>query len=107
GDEAVPAVSGTLLPAREHDPTNGLARNPLLAAWGRDSRELQVVLHSVPAEHHDHSGIAAVAPHPTEGATLLERLQDGVTADRPRASGTSLPVLAPGDRSVQVHRCHG
>jgi exodeoxyribonuclease V gamma subunit len=70
------------------------ARHPLLASWGRDVRELQLVL-GAPAEHH------AVA---IEGDTLLARLQREVQRDRPPAAPEP---LAPGDRSVQVHACHG
>ncbi|HET9444062.1 MAG TPA: exodeoxyribonuclease V subunit gamma, partial [Acidimicrobiales bacterium] len=54
------------LPRRRSDPTATAARNPLLATWGRDAREMQLVLTGGPPpaadEHHE------VAPAP---ATLL------------------------------------
>src|SRR3954470_24480027 len=79
---------------RADDVTAALAENRLLASWGQDSRELQVVL----GEHtsHHHAGDA-------DASTLLRRLQRDVREDR-------VPVpasLAAGDRSVQVHACHG
>ena len=37
-------VNGTPLLRRAHDRTAALARNQLLASWGRDSREIQLVL---------------------------------------------------------------
>src|SRR4051812_39814069 len=79
---------------RADDVTPALAENRLLASWGQDSRELQVVL----GEHtsHHHAGDA-------DASTLLRRLQRDVREDR-------VPVpasLASGDRSVQIHACHG
>ena len=90
---------------RADDPTADLARNRLLASWGQDARELQLVLGEGAADHHH-----AVAPPPD---TLLGRIQAGVREDRP-PPGPPLPgepderaPLAAGDRSVQVHACHG
>ena len=71
------------------------ARNRLLASWGHDSRELQLVLNAAgeAVEHH----------HPIEPpqGTLLARLQADVRADRIPA-GEETP-----DGSVEVHACHG
>jgi exodeoxyribonuclease V gamma subunit len=69
------------------------AHNALLASWGRDSKELQLVLKR--AEHDDHR-------HAVEHGnnTLLARIQAGVREDRP-------PTEGPADDSVQVHSCHG
>ena len=90
---------------RADDPTADLARNRLLASWGQDARELQLVLGEGAVDHHH-----AVTPPPD---TLLGRIQAGVREDRP-PSGPPLPgelderaPLAAGDRSVQVHACHG
>ncbi len=78
-------------PVERRDDVQERASNPLLASWGHDSRELQLVLG---ADHVDHL-------HPIEHrtGTLLARVQDDVRNDR-RADH-------PGDRSIQVHSCHG
>jgi exodeoxyribonuclease V gamma subunit len=99
----VAATGRTALPRREDDPTAALPRDPLLAAWGRDARELQLVAGSVPATHHDLAG-AQPAAAPT---TLLARLQTAVRDDQARHEGDDLPALGGDDRSLQVHRCHG
>ena len=90
---------------RAEDATADLARNRLLASWGQDARELQLVLGDGAVDHHH-----AVAP-PRD--TLLGRIQAGVRDDRP-PPGPPLPgepderpPLAAGDRSVQIHACHG
>ncbi len=90
---------------RAGDPTAALPANRLLASWGQDARELQLVLGGAGTDRHH-----AVAPPPD---TLLGRLQADVRADR-RPPGPPLPgepdsrpALAPDDRSVQVHACHG
>ena len=106
-----PALWKALLDAppvarRRDDPTATAPANRLLASWGRDAREMQLVLHG--AAHADHH-------HPVEHAdrTLLQRLQADVRADR-AAPGAPLPghgderlALVPDDRTVQVHACHG
>ncbi|HET6505631.1 MAG TPA: exodeoxyribonuclease V subunit gamma [Baekduia sp.] len=85
-------------------PRTFLPRHPLLASWGRDARELQMALATVadPVDVH-HGGDEAAAPR----ASLLQRLQDDVRADRAPAPA---PASAPdpgGDASLQVHACHG
>ena len=92
---------------RAEDVTRELPANRLLASWGQDARELQLVLAgpSLPADaDHHHETTAA-------GGTLLGRLQADVRADRP-PPGPPLPGrpderLELADRSVQVHACHG
>ncbi|MDP2711967.1 MAG: exodeoxyribonuclease V subunit gamma [Solirubrobacteraceae bacterium] len=95
---------------RDDDVTATLPANRLLASWGQDARELQLVVGaSSDEEQVDHH-------HPVEhgvAATLLARIQADVRADR-ASPGAPLPgaddarpLLAPGDRSVQVHACHG
>jgi exodeoxyribonuclease V gamma subunit len=84
-----------------------LPANSLMASWGRDVRELQLVLAGARPFGDTH--------HPMAGATstLLARLQDDVRADRsppgppPGAAADLRLELDPGDRSVQVHACHG
>jgi exodeoxyribonuclease V gamma subunit len=100
---------------RVDDPTARLAVNRLLASWGQDARELQLVLRhlDVPSEDHHH-------PVESSASTLLTRIQADVRADRsaavdpgdgaakaPGGSAGRLPLLDPDDRSVQVHACHG
>ncbi len=93
---------------RRDDPTAGRAANPLLASWGRDSRELQVILAAGEDDHADHHHALALTPR-----TLLQRLQADVLADRapPGAPFPPAPderiVLAGEDRSIQIHACHG
>jgi exodeoxyribonuclease V gamma subunit len=99
---------------RAADPTTGLSRNRLLASWGRDAREMQLVLGSAgdtagSDQHHDVFDFDPAAGH----LTLLGRLQSGVRADR-AAPGAPLDgspdaraPLAAGDSSVVVHSCHG
>jgi exodeoxyribonuclease V gamma subunit len=93
---------------RAEDPTAGLPRNRLLASWGGDSRELQLVVQAAAGAVADHH-------HPVEhgGDSLLARIQADVRADRPPpgaplpGGADERPLLAAGDRSVQVHACHG
>ena len=92
------------LPRRE-DRTAAEARNPLLASWGRDAREMQLVLGS--AETH---GDEAAPPQRAGEPTLLQRIQDDVRADRaPTGVGDAdaRPLLEAGDDSIRVHSCHG
>jgi len=94
---------------RAEDRTANAARNRLLASWGHDSRELQLVLErlaTAPAEH-EHP-IAKDAPQ-----TLLAAIQTDVRADRaaPGRPASGAPdrrmALGADDLSVQVHACHG
>jgi exodeoxyribonuclease V gamma subunit len=89
---------------RAQDDSHRTVRHPLLSSLGRDTRELQRSLSAARLETdtHEHprgpSGVKAAGP------TLLQQLQSDLAADRPRPAGR---VLAPDDRSVQVHACHG
>ncbi len=93
---------------RREDRTAAAPANRLLASWGRDVRELQLVLASAgEATDHHHALPAA------ETDTLLARIQSGVREDRP-PPGPALsgepdprPQLHEDDRSVQIHACHG
>ena len=92
---------------RRADDTTALApENRLLASWGQDAREMQLVLgaHAHVGHHHADDLV---------GTTLLQRLQADVRADS-SPPGAPLPgdpdprpPLAPDDRSLQVHACHG
>ena len=75
-------------------------RTPLLASLSRDVRELQLRLAAAAPGHatalHD-------PPRPAP-RTLLQRLQADLHADRVPTERSAVPA---GDRSVQVHACHG
>ncbi len=88
--------------SRRADPTVDLARHPLLASCGRDTRELQVRLAaSLRPDLDEH----LPAPAPAAPAdTLLAAVQRDLREDRPPRGAH---VWSPTDRSVQVHACHG
>ncbi len=96
------------VPPRHDDPTAGVPVNRLLASWGRDAREMQLVLTADGAVPVDHAH-----PVPPPADTLLGRIQSDVRADRAPAgpplpgSEEDRPPLAADDRSIQVHSCHG
>jgi exodeoxyribonuclease V gamma subunit len=85
---------------RADDATASLASNRLLASWGQDAREMQLVLGGSGDECVDHHHPVG-EPHRD---TLLGRIQSDVCADR---APDGRVVLDPGDRSLQVHACHG
>jgi exodeoxyribonuclease V gamma subunit len=91
---------------RREDPTAALPANRVLASWGQDAREMQLVLHTTERVDHHY-------PVAQRAGTLLARIQAGVRADN-WAPGAPLPGqedarprLDGDDRSVQVHACHG
>lgn len=97
-----------LVTARADDPTRRLPANPLLRSWGRDAREMQLVLASHEVDGGDHR------PVEDEASMLLGLVQADVRADRPppgpsRPGGTEdrRPLLAATDDSLRVHACHG
>jgi exodeoxyribonuclease V gamma subunit len=100
------AEQGVSVVRRRDDPTPALPANRLLASWGQDSREMQLVLGG--SDYVDHH-------HPVEhrAGALLAHLQAGVRADRWPAGAPlpgrddERPILDTTDRSVQVHACHG
>ncbi|CAA9470894.1 MAG: Exodeoxyribonuclease V gamma chain [uncultured Solirubrobacteraceae bacterium] len=91
---------------RYDDDTALLPENRLLASWGQDAREMQLVLSA--HRHVDHH-------HPVEngGESLLARLQADVRSDSspPGAPlpghADARPALDPADHSVRIHACHG
>ena len=87
------------VPPRDADPSAAAAEHPLLSSLGRDVREMQVRLAAALPDAHDQHH-----PRPDPPATLLGRLQRDVRDDR-SPDGSFVPE--PGDRSVQVHACHG
>ena len=94
---------------RGDDPTQRIPRSPLLRSWGRDAREMQVVL----AAHGITGGTHYPAAEATEGddgksRSLLRRLQDDIRADRaPSESTGSMDPVEGRDDSVRVYSCHG
>ena len=77
---------------RAEDATARLAENRLLASWGRDAREMQLVLAARPRITTIRSRRAA--------DTLLARVQADIRANRPAAAHEP-------DESIRVHACHG
>ena len=86
---------------RSADPTAQLASNQLLRSWGRDAREMQLVLAARQVTGGEHRPVQE-AP-----ATLLGRIQVDVRSDRLPAGEDERLLLAAQDRSLQVHTCHG
>ncbi len=94
------AATGPGLTARRQDPTGKVPHHPLLVSCGRDARELQLRLCSTAQPDVDEH----LALPPDDPGALLGALQGDVREDRePRG----VHRLADGDRSVQVHACHG
>jgi exodeoxyribonuclease V gamma subunit len=95
---------------RQDDPTSRLPKNPLLRSWGRDAREMQLVL----ASH----GVTGGSHHPVDAqsraTTLLGRIQADIRADRsppgpqgPADTEDPRPLLEKDDDSLRMHSCHG
>jgi exodeoxyribonuclease V gamma subunit len=93
---------------RAQDTTVRLPSNPLLRSWGRDAREMQLVLAA--------QGVTAGEHRPVEdrASTLLGLIQADIRADRappgipkPEATGDPRPLLVEGDDSLRAHSCHG
>ena len=82
---------------RRDDTSHREVDNPLLATLGRDLRELQ---RSLPADPQTDEYL----PSNDRPDTLLGWLQSDIAANAVRPQGRT---LADGDRSVQVHSCHG
>jgi exodeoxyribonuclease V gamma subunit len=106
-------------PGRAADPTAELPANRLLASWGRDAREMQLVLAADRGDGGDPGGpeAGAFGDH-DEGAdpfadTLLGRLQSDIRDDRPTPGAPigdgpdERMVPAATDRSIEIHACHG
>jgi exodeoxyribonuclease V gamma subunit len=83
---------------RREDVSHREVGHPLLATLGRDLRELQRAL---PADPQTDEALAGGATQPD---TLLGWLQDDIAANAVRRDGRA---HEHGDRSVQVHSCHG
>jgi len=82
-------------------PARNNANDQLLASWARPAHDMQVLLAA--------AGIPpGLAPVPAQPASLrgplLARMQQALRLD---AAGLQAAALDAGDRSVQVHCCHG
>ena len=99
---------------RSEDRSGELVSHPLLRSWGRPYRERTLLLSAarrrgVPAPEPvgdvrrggSSAGGDGAAGEP---ATLLEKVQRDIRADR---SPSGDFALAGGDRSIQIHSCHG
>ncbi len=87
---------------READRSADQTGHPLLAALGRDGRELQQLLSTAGPQ------VADALPAPPRPATLLGWLQTDIAANRlPTRPELERRTPASVDRSVQVHACHG
>src|SRR3954449_9679802 len=89
---------------RRDDATAAFPSNRLLASWGQDARELQLVLSSSDAPRTDRHHDSDTA----EPKTLLARLQADIRADSAPPDNTDdRAPLHPHDTSLTVHSCHG
>jgi exodeoxyribonuclease V gamma subunit len=99
--DALTGLEGVV--ARDEDTSAERVGHPLLASLGRDARELRRTLQS--------AGFPDGESRPLPGAepdTLLGWLQHDLRANRaPTVEERAARVLAAGDRSLQVHACHG
>ncbi len=93
---------------RRVDPTSRLPANRLLASWGRDARELQLVVAGV-GESSDHHYELAGADRTTGLAQIQADIREDRQPPGPPLAGEPdpRPALDPEDRSVQIHACHG
>ncbi|MDQ4055585.1 MAG: exodeoxyribonuclease V subunit gamma [Actinomycetota bacterium] len=96
--DALAGLGGVV--ARDDDTSAERVGHPLLASLGRDSRELRRTLDGATPVA---SGGVVVEP-----TTLLGWLQHDLRANHaPTADERAARRLAPDDRSLQVHACHG
>ncbi len=114
-DALAPEAAAGPVP-RAEDRSGMRVRHPLLASLGRDMRELQRTLALaggrderlgplLDAGDPGHGERSPVAPAPP---TLLHLLQADLAADHvPDGAERDGRVVPTGDRSVQVHACHG
>ncbi|HWJ65168.1 MAG TPA: exodeoxyribonuclease V subunit gamma [Nocardioides sp.] len=99
-------AAGAAVEPRSASTSSDLARHPLLASLGRDSRELATVLgERIRAGEATDVG---AAPDPATRDDLLGWLQADLRANAaPDAEARAARELAADDRSLQVHACHG
>jgi exodeoxyribonuclease V gamma subunit len=101
---AFPSTEISGMRVRSEDDSGTLAAHPLLRSWGRPHREASLLL--ADARGTDESSLELVEdPSASEPArTVLARLQQDIGANR-ELSGSF--HVDGGDRSLQLHACHG
>jgi exodeoxyribonuclease V gamma subunit len=101
----LPAADGLPLPAADGLPLPAADGHPLLAALGRSGRDLLRVLYAdeLSAIQEPELG-EAMAYEPPGCDTLLHRLQSGLMRMEAMPAHAG---MAAGDRSLQIHACHG
>ncbi len=101
--EAMVSVGGVV--PRAEDGSADLVGHPLLASLGRDARELRRLL---PDDCVETSTVEPPTSTPPPAHTLLGWLQQDLRANHaPTEAERAGRVVAPDDRSLQVHACHG
>ncbi|MBV9607511.1 MAG: exodeoxyribonuclease V subunit gamma [Solirubrobacterales bacterium] len=108
-------AGGPAITTRRHDRTAALPVNRLLASWGRDARELQLVLAGAGAGSGEADSVDHHHELPAdEPRTLLGAIQRDIREDLQPPGPPALPSepdvrprLHPDDRSIQIHACHG
>ncbi len=99
--EALSDLDGVV--ARDDDTSADRVGHPLLASLGRDSRELRRTLRTGGFPEGDLAGLPRDEPD-----TLLGWLQHDLRANHaPTVQERADRHLVDGDRSLQVHACHG
>ncbi|HVA73770.1 MAG TPA: exodeoxyribonuclease V subunit gamma [Acidimicrobiales bacterium] len=100
--------------ARRDDTTVPLALNGLLRSWGRDAREMQLVLSAHGAVEGEYRQVDDAGP--VEPVTLLQRIQHDIRLNAPipplggsprTGVAAGRPALDPSDTSLRLHSCHG
>jgi exodeoxyribonuclease V gamma subunit len=94
--EALAGLDGTV--ARTADRSHDAVGHPLLATLGRDTRELQRAMNGFAGESIADGAFDA-------DGRLLGWLQEDIRGNT--VGEAAARVLEPGDRSIQVHACHG
>lgn len=93
-------------PTRARDRSGEMIEHPLLQSWGRDARELQLVVAGSSPKTIHHS--VDQAPQ-----TVLGVLQNDIRANQRPPGQPSMganddrAVVPPDDTSMQIHACHG
>jgi exodeoxyribonuclease V gamma subunit len=110
--EVAQATLGRLtVTTRREDHTAELPGNRLLASWGRDAREMQLVLQRL--EQHTTSHDAPKKTNAKTATTLLQHIQRDIHRNRQPPGAPNVDSkdrrarLHPQDRSIQIHSCHG
>ncbi|MDF9714961.1 exodeoxyribonuclease V subunit gamma [Nocardioides sp. ChNu-99] len=96
-------LAGRTAPRRADADMTAEVGHPLLAALGRDARELQQQLARLDARVEQLGDV----PDPPPSAPLLTLLQADVRADRLPTPAQRAERTRAVDTSVQVHACHG